>query len=174
MINTTGSADGSMPGGSCNAEPVTQVLIDSFSKNHHLTPRERQILGMICRGMKNTQIGRELSVSNGTIRLHIGNLHRKLNTSSKVDLVLQLWSWSCAPQPVSEVGSPELRASRRSASHPKARPAARWMEKKRSAPAGSERREAVSTSRSGPALTHQVQPVHLVARATADGLPLTL
>jgi hypothetical protein len=51
---------------------------------------------LICTGMKNAQIGRELGVSAATIRLHIGNIHRKLATSSKVDLVLKLWQWCCA------------------------------------------------------------------------------
>ena len=71
------------------------IVFDCFCENHRLTPRERQMMAMICRGMKNSQIGGELSVSNATIRLHIGNLHRKLNTRSKVDLVLKLWKWSC-------------------------------------------------------------------------------
>ena len=60
-----------------------------------MTPRERQIISAVCTGMKNSQIGTELGVSNATIRLHVGNIHRKLSTRSKVDLVLCLWQWSC-------------------------------------------------------------------------------
>lgn len=70
-------------------------LMQGFCRAHGFTPRETQILCHICSGMKNTQIGRELGVSIAAIRLHIGNIHRKLQTHSKVDVVLRLWQWSC-------------------------------------------------------------------------------
>ena len=82
-----------------SGEVPSAELIARFCDAHRLTPRERQILAMVCKGLKNSQIGRELSVSNATIRLHIGNIHRKLDTGSKVDLVLRLWQWSCSPKP---------------------------------------------------------------------------
>ena len=69
-------------------------IIAEFCNAHRMTPREKQILAMICRGMMNQQIGQELKVSNATIRLHISNIHRKLQTRSKVDLVLGIWQWS--------------------------------------------------------------------------------
>jgi DNA-binding NarL/FixJ family response regulator len=68
-------------------------ILAEFGGNYSLTPRERQILALICRSMKNAQIAGELGVTNATIRLHIGNIHRKLSTDSKVDLVLKLWRW---------------------------------------------------------------------------------
>jgi len=71
-------------------------LMHDFCRAHSFTPRETQILCHICSGMKNTQIGRELGVSIAAIRLHIGNIHKKLQTHSKVDVVLRLWHWSCA------------------------------------------------------------------------------
>ncbi len=70
-------------------------IIAEFSEQRHLTAREHEILSKVCLGLKNIQIARELGVSNATIRLHIGNIHRKLGSTSKVDLVLQLWQWSC-------------------------------------------------------------------------------
>lgn len=77
-----------------NEFPCSRIIRE-FCDHHRLTPRERQIVAMVCRGLKNTQIGTELGVSNATIRLHIGNIHRKLSTTSKVDLVLMLWQWAC-------------------------------------------------------------------------------
>lgn len=75
--------------------PTTEIVA-GFCEAQRLTPRESQILQMICRGMKNAHIGRQLSVSDATVRLHMSNLHRKLGTGSKVDLVLKLWQWSLA------------------------------------------------------------------------------
>lgn len=69
-------------------------LIKEFCRDRSLTPREEQILIGVCRGLKNSGIGEKLEVSDATVRLHMTNLHRKLGTTSKVDLVLKLWDWS--------------------------------------------------------------------------------
>ena len=70
-------------------------ITSAFCDLHHLTPHEHQILSAVCLGKMNSQIGRELGISDATVRLHMGHIHRKLKTSSKVDLVLRLWQWSC-------------------------------------------------------------------------------
>jgi DNA-binding NarL/FixJ family response regulator len=46
--------------------------------------------------MKNAAIAGELQVSEATVRLHITNIHRKLQTSSKVDVLIQAFQyWIC-------------------------------------------------------------------------------
>lgn len=68
------------------------------------TPREKQVFLQICTGKKNFVVARELGLSEATIRLHITNIHRKLDTASKVDLVLRAFAWwlALADQPQTE------------------------------------------------------------------------
>ncbi len=70
------------------------AVVAGFCDHHQLTPRERQLVELICTGMKNTRISRELHVSEATVRLHMTNLHRKVKSSNKVELLLKLWQWS--------------------------------------------------------------------------------
>ena len=64
--------------------------IEQFSGYHKLTPRESEVVGLICEGMKSTAIAECLAVSHATVRMHIRNVHRKAKTSDKTELVLRL------------------------------------------------------------------------------------
>jgi two-component system nitrate/nitrite response regulator NarL len=50
-----------------------------------LTPRERQILRHLAEGQSNKAIGRELGISDGTVKLHVKAILRKLNVHSRVE-----------------------------------------------------------------------------------------
>jgi len=50
-----------------------------------LTPRERQILRHLAEGQSNKTIGRELGISEGTVKLHVKAILRKLNVHSRVE-----------------------------------------------------------------------------------------
>ena len=52
-----------------------------------LTPRERQVLGLVVRGMLNKQIAGELGASEKTIKVHRGRVMRKMEADSVADLV---------------------------------------------------------------------------------------
>jgi len=49
-----------------------------------LSPREREILAFIARGQSNKEIARELDVAESTVKIHVQNLLRKLNLTSRV------------------------------------------------------------------------------------------
>ncbi|MBO9712385.1 response regulator [Sphingomonas sp.] len=52
-----------------------------------LTPRERDVLGLVAAGLMNKQIAGRLEVSEITIKIHRGNLMRKMEAESLADLV---------------------------------------------------------------------------------------
>jgi FixJ family two-component response regulator len=53
-----------------------------------LTPRERQILGLIVKGWLNKQIAYELQIAEITVKVHRGRIMQKLQCSSLADLIL--------------------------------------------------------------------------------------
>lgn len=50
-----------------------------------LTEREREILRLIAQGLSNKLIGRELDITEGTVKVHVRNLLKKLNLRSRVE-----------------------------------------------------------------------------------------
>jgi DNA-binding NarL/FixJ family response regulator len=50
-----------------------------------LSPRERQVLALLSRGWDNARIGRELFISQHTVRTHIQNILEKLGMHSKLE-----------------------------------------------------------------------------------------
>jgi FixJ family two-component response regulator len=52
-----------------------------------LTPREQEIMGYVTAGLMNKQIAGELGVSEITVKVHRGNVMRKMNAKSLADLV---------------------------------------------------------------------------------------
>jgi FixJ family two-component response regulator len=52
-----------------------------------LTPREREVMGLLVAGRRNKQIAGEIGTSEVTVKVHRTNLMRKMEASSLVDLV---------------------------------------------------------------------------------------
>ena len=50
-----------------------------------LTPREKDILRLIAEGLSNKMIGRKLDISDGTVKVHVKHLLKKLNLRSRVE-----------------------------------------------------------------------------------------
>ena len=46
-----------------------------------LTPREREVLGLMAQGMTNVAIAKSLTVSDGAVEKHVGNIFSKLGWS---------------------------------------------------------------------------------------------
>jgi two-component system, NarL family, response regulator DesR len=81
-----------------SGEPFVVVELDgpsvqldalaSLGARSGLTPAEREILGLAATGLRNAQIASRLSISSGTVRIHLSNLFRKLGVSSRVQAML--------------------------------------------------------------------------------------
>jgi DNA-binding NarL/FixJ family response regulator len=81
------------------APSVTRRLIEAFARRPasaapapsrlaSLTPRERDILLQVARGRSNTEIARELVVTEATVKTHVGHLLAKLGLRDRVQAVI--------------------------------------------------------------------------------------
>jgi len=52
-----------------------------------LTPRERDVMGLVVTGLMNKQVAARLKLSEITVKIHRGNVMRKMNAQSLADLV---------------------------------------------------------------------------------------
>jgi DNA-binding CsgD family transcriptional regulator len=55
----------------------------SMSDLDVLTEREREILGLICRGKSDLEMSRDLNLSHNTVRNHIASLYRKIGVNRR-------------------------------------------------------------------------------------------
>jgi FixJ family two-component response regulator len=60
---------------------VVRSLYDS------LTPREQEVIGLVTAGLMNKQVAAEMGVSEITVKVHRGNVMRKMGAKSLADLV---------------------------------------------------------------------------------------
>ncbi|WP_119272213.1 response regulator transcription factor [Taklimakanibacter deserti] len=68
----------------------SRVVKEHLSKLALLTPRERQVLRQVAGGRLNKQIAFDLGISEITVKLHRGNVMRKMQLSSVGELV-RVW-----------------------------------------------------------------------------------
>ena len=75
------------------SDELTSLLISAMQQdtlspnlaNASLTDREEEILILISKGMNNKLIGRDLGIAEGTVKVHVKNLLRKLHLSSRLE-----------------------------------------------------------------------------------------
>jgi DNA-binding NarL/FixJ family response regulator len=53
-----------------------------------LTPREREILQGVVRGLRNREIAEHLHITEGTVKIHLHHIYEKLRVKGRVELVL--------------------------------------------------------------------------------------
>jgi two-component system, NarL family, nitrate/nitrite response regulator NarL len=78
------------------SESITQVLAMAIrnkpnktsNTNDLLTQREMEILGLIAKGLSNKHIARELDISDGTVKVHVKHLLKKLHLRSRVEAAI--------------------------------------------------------------------------------------
>ena len=71
-------------GTAMDPEVVAQLLVRRRADDplHRLTPREREVLGLMAEGHSNSTIGDLLVISDGAVHKHIGNIFTKLGLPS--------------------------------------------------------------------------------------------
>ena len=85
----------------------------STALHEHLTPRQREVLALLCEGLPNKLIGRRLNIACGTVKIHVMQILRALNVSSRLQAViavrslgLEFKSGDAAPMPQETVAAP--------------------------------------------------------------------
>jgi len=77
-------------------EAISSRLVEML-RNEKLSPpvnqinftiRENQIVALIAEGKSNKVIARELGISDGTVKVHVKNILRKLNLSSRLEIAV--------------------------------------------------------------------------------------
>jgi two-component system response regulator DesR len=66
---------------------------DGIMTDSPLTPRERDVLEQMAKGLKQKQIAEQLSISMETARKHIKNAYKKLGAHNKVDALRKSGIW---------------------------------------------------------------------------------
>jgi two-component system nitrate/nitrite response regulator NarL len=66
-------------------EPAMETTVDQATPFSDLTPRELEILCLLADGQSNKVIARNLGISDGTVKLHVKAILRKLNVHSRVE-----------------------------------------------------------------------------------------
>lgn len=59
-----------------------------FAHQHQLTPREVEVLELLCDGKTNDQITAELNVCKKTTEHHLTKLYRKLSVQSRLEATI--------------------------------------------------------------------------------------
>jgi DNA-binding NarL/FixJ family response regulator len=74
-------------------ETVTRALHSAIVRNSAqgadaLTPRELEIVRMVAQGLRNKVIAERLTISEGTVKVHLHNIYEKLGVDGRLELVL--------------------------------------------------------------------------------------
>lgn len=86
----------------CPPRPIPMNIQANPAPREHLTPRQLEVLWLLCEGLPNKLISRRLKISGGTVKTHISSLLRALNVSSRVQVVVAARRMGLAPAPETE------------------------------------------------------------------------
>ncbi len=72
------------------APEATQALLHRAAApkiGQDLTPREREVLALLVKGLSNAEIAERLSISESTVKFHVSNILSKLHASSRGEAI---------------------------------------------------------------------------------------
>jgi len=70
---------------SAAAQVLAQAARRGPAVGSDLTPREREVLALLAEGRTNKRIAKDLTLSHGTVRLHVSNILSKLGVSNRTE-----------------------------------------------------------------------------------------
>ncbi|MGD1088434.1 MAG: response regulator transcription factor [Verrucomicrobiota bacterium] len=66
-----------------------QTPVTTSAEVGELSPREREILGLVAQGFANKEIARRVGVNDGTVRWHLSHVYEKLHVRSRTEAALK-------------------------------------------------------------------------------------
>lgn len=73
-------------------EPALQYSVDKPSgtvrSDDLLTKREAEIVDLVCLGLRNRQIADRCNLTEGTVKIHLNSVYRKLGVASRAELIV--------------------------------------------------------------------------------------
>jgi two-component system, NarL family, nitrate/nitrite response regulator NarL len=73
-------------------EPALQYSIEkptsTVRSDDLLTKRELEIVDLVCMGLRNRQIADRCDLTEGTVKIHLNSIYRKLGVSSRAELIV--------------------------------------------------------------------------------------
>ncbi len=72
-----------------------------------LTPREREVMGLVVTGLMNKQVAGRMNLSEITVKIHRGNVMRKMEAQSLADLVRMAEVLAIRDASITRFGSPD-------------------------------------------------------------------
>ena len=74
-------------------EPALQYSVDKPSRTVRsddlLTKREMEIVELVCLGLRNRQIADRCALTEGTVKIHLNSVYRKLGVASRAELIVK-------------------------------------------------------------------------------------
>ena len=64
-------------------------LQDRVAVTNDLTVREREVAHLVASGLRNKSIADKLQLSEGTVKIHLHNIYRKLGIRNRMALLVQ-------------------------------------------------------------------------------------
>lgn len=74
---------------------VLRPVQDERSKLDDLTPKEQEVLHLVAEGLSNKMIGRQMEISEGTVKVHVKHMLKKLGVRSRVEAAI--WALNIVP-----------------------------------------------------------------------------
>ena len=81
--------------------------------HEQLTPRQLEVLALLCEGLPNKLIGRRLNIACGTVKIHVMQILRTLDVASRLQAVIaarslgmEFKAGDAAPRPQQTVAAP--------------------------------------------------------------------
>lgn len=81
-------------GGAPMSGSIARMVVEAFhertaqsSEDEKLSFREEEVLGLLCKGLVNKEIGDQLNISKDTVRAHLRKIYEKLHVRCRVEAV---------------------------------------------------------------------------------------
>ena len=70
-----------------DARDLQSSLESAETPDHHLSPREMEVLGLASLGLTNKEIAYRLGISDRTVQFHMNSIFNKTGTNSRTEIV---------------------------------------------------------------------------------------